>query len=62
MKKIMIALAVALTFTACNGVGESNPVADSTTVDSLAVTANDSTAAQIPTDPTATADTIQVVK
>jgi len=62
MKKIMIMFAVALTFAACNGVGEPKPVADSTAVDSLAVTANDSTVAQIPADSTAVADTTKVVK
>ncbi len=56
MKKIMIVFAAALTLAACNGVGESKPVADSTAVDSLAVTANDSTVAQIPADTTAVAD------
>ncbi len=58
MKKIMIVFAAALTLAACNGVGESKTVADSTAVDSLAVTANDSTVAQIPADTTAVADSI----
>lgn len=49
MKKIMIAL-VALTFVACGGSNESEVVSDSVAVavDTAAITATDSTVAQIP--------------
>lgn len=53
MKKIMIVLAVALTFTACNGGAESTPAQDTTAVkvDSTVVV-----------DTTATVDTTEVAK
>ena len=57
MKKVLFAAVVALTvgLTACgNGASKTEATTDSTSVDSTAVTATDSTVAQIPADTTTT--------
>lgn len=57
MKKVLFAAAVALTvgLTACgNGASKTEVTSDSTAVDSTAVTATDSTVAEISADTTST--------